>query len=166
MSVWCFLLRANMYLCGVSVSEEHFYQVFLVLFSFTILFYDPTKSQLFFISVNHFSDLLNSALSYFLSKFAWFKDGGTSTLRSLCDYNMPLGVLFFMVKIAPTIVFPRKILWKQELYQKIFGDDEKLKMFLRWRVQILEKGIKLLDFNPGGFNAMIQITDLKNIPKK
>ena len=57
------------------------------------------------------------------------------------------------------------ILWKQELYQKIFGDDEKLKMFLRWRVQILEKGIKLLDFNPSGVNAMIQITNIKNIPK-
>ena len=94
------------------------------------------------------------------------QDGGTYTLRSLFDHNLPLGVLFFMVKIAPTVVLPRKLLWKQELYQKFFGDDEKLKMFLRWRVQILEKGIKLLEFNPGDVNAMIQITDLKNIPKK
>lgn len=54
----------------------------------------------------------------------------------------------------------------KELYQKIFGDDEKLKKFLRWRVQILEKGIKLLNFRPGGVNAMIQITDLKNMPKR
>jgi hypothetical protein len=53
----------------------------------------------------------------------------------------------------------------KELYQKIFGDDEKLKNFMRWRVQILEKGIKLLNFKPGGVNAMIQITDLKNMPK-
>ena len=55
---------------------------------------------------------------------------------------------------------------EKDLYQKIFGDDENLENFLRWRVQILEKGIKLLEFNPGGFNAMIQITDLKNMPKK
>ncbi|GLJ37263.1 hypothetical protein SUGI_0755930 [Cryptomeria japonica] len=54
----------------------------------------------------------------------------------------------------------------KDIYQKIFGDDEKLKRFLRWRVQILEKGIKLLNFKPGGVNAMIQITDLKNMPKR
>ena len=55
---------------------------------------------------------------------------------------------------------------EKELDHKIFGDDENLENFLRWRVQILEKGIKLLDFKPGGVNAMIQITDLKNMPKK
>ena len=54
----------------------------------------------------------------------------------------------------------------KELYQKIFGDDEKIEKFLRLRVQILEKGIKRLDFKHGGVNAMIQITDLKNMPKK
>ncbi|KAH9309129.1 hypothetical protein KI387_037040, partial [Taxus chinensis] len=58
------------------------------------------------------------------------------------------------------------IFCNKDLYQKIFGDDEKLKKFLRWRVQILEKGIKLLNFKPGGVNAMIQITDLKNMPKR
>ena len=30
----------------------------------------------------------------------------------------------------------------------------------------MEKGIKLLDFKLGGVNAMIQIIDLKNMPKK
>ena len=55
---------------------------------------------------------------------------------------------------------------EKELYQNIFGDDEKLRNFLRWRVQILEKHIKLLGFNLGGVNAMIQITNLKNMPKK
>ena len=54
----------------------------------------------------------------------------------------------------------------KELYQKIFVNDKKMKKFLRWRVQIMEKGIKILDFKPGGINAMIQIIDLKNMPKK
>ena len=54
----------------------------------------------------------------------------------------------------------------KQFYQKIFGDDEKLDKFLRGRIQIMEKGIKILDFKPGGVNDMIQITDLKNIPKK
>ncbi|KAL3830231.1 hypothetical protein ACJIZ3_019033 [Penstemon smallii] len=54
----------------------------------------------------------------------------------------------------------------KEMYDRIFGDDEKLKKFLRWRVQVLEKGIKLLNFKPGGINSIIQVTDLKDMPKR
>ncbi|KAI3447829.1 hypothetical protein Pfo_004494 [Paulownia fortunei] len=54
----------------------------------------------------------------------------------------------------------------KEMYEKIFGDDEKLKKFLRWRVQVLERGIKLLHFKPGGVNSIIQVTDLKDMPKR
>ncbi|KAJ6746909.1 PATELLIN-6 [Salix koriyanagi] len=54
----------------------------------------------------------------------------------------------------------------KEMYERIFGDEEKLKKFLRWRVQVLEKGINLLDFKPGGVNSIIQVTDLKDMPKR
>lgn len=55
----------------------------------------------------------------------------------------------------------------KEMYEKIFGDDEeKMKRFLRWRVQVLERGIKLLHFKPGGVNSIIQVTDLKDMPKR
>ncbi|GAB4834048.1 Patellin-6 [Ancistrocladus abbreviatus] len=54
----------------------------------------------------------------------------------------------------------------KEMYERIFGDDEKLKRFLRWRVQVLERGIKLLHFKPGGVNSIIQVTDLKDMPKR
>ncbi|KAL2557853.1 Patellin-6 [Forsythia ovata] len=54
----------------------------------------------------------------------------------------------------------------REMYERIFGDDEKLKKFLRWRVQVLEKGVKLLHFKPGGINSIIQVTDLKDMPKR
>ncbi|KAK4483814.1 hypothetical protein RD792_011021 [Penstemon davidsonii] len=54
----------------------------------------------------------------------------------------------------------------KEMYDRFFGDDEKLKKFLRWRVQVLEKGIKLLNFKPGGINSIIQVTDLKDMPKR
>ena len=37
---------------------------------------------------------------------------------------------------------------------------------MRWSVQILEKGVKLVEFKPSGVNGMIQIIDLKNMPKK
>lgn len=50
-----------------------------------------------------------------------------------------------------------------ELYQKTFGDEAKREKFLRWRVQLLEKGIQQqLSFSPGGISSMVQITDLKN----
>lgn len=54
----------------------------------------------------------------------------------------------------------------KEMYDRIFGDDEKLKKFLRWRVQVLERGINLLHFKPGGVNSLIQVTDLKDMPKR
>lgn len=54
----------------------------------------------------------------------------------------------------------------KEMYEKIFGDNEKLKKFLRWRVQVLERGIKMLHFKPGGINSIIQVTDLKDMPKR
>ncbi|KAF8397188.1 hypothetical protein HHK36_016095 [Tetracentron sinense] len=53
----------------------------------------------------------------------------------------------------------------KEIYDMIFGDEEKLKRFLRWRVQVLERGINLLHFKPGGVNSLIQVTDLKEMPK-
>ncbi|XP_050381134.1 patellin-6 [Argentina anserina] len=52
------------------------------------------------------------------------------------------------------------------MYERIFGDEEKLKKFLRWRVQVLEKGINVLHFKPGGINSIIQVTDLKDMPKR
>ncbi|EYU41969.1 hypothetical protein ABFS82_10G009100 [Erythranthe guttata] len=57
----------------------------------------------------------------------------------------------------------------KQMYDKIFGDDDddvKLTKFLRWRVQVLERGIKLLHFKPGGVNSIIQVTDLKDMPKR
>ncbi|KAJ9548866.1 hypothetical protein OSB04_021409 [Centaurea solstitialis] len=54
----------------------------------------------------------------------------------------------------------------QEMYERFFGDDDKLQRFLRWRVQVLERGIKMLHFKPGGINSIIQVTDLKDMPKR
>ncbi|KAL4271359.1 hypothetical protein GQ457_13G013850 [Hibiscus cannabinus] len=54
----------------------------------------------------------------------------------------------------------------KDMYDRIFGDEEKLNKFLRWRIQVLERGISLLHFKPGGVNSMIQVTDLKDMPKR
>ncbi|KAL9315257.1 hypothetical protein ACSQ67_016258 [Phaseolus vulgaris] len=45
----------------------------------------------------------------------------------------------------------------KEMYERVFGDEEKLQRFLRWRVQVLERGVKMLHFKPGGINSLIQI---------
>ncbi|XP_076896139.1 patellin-3-like [Bidens hawaiensis] len=52
----------------------------------------------------------------------------------------------------------------KELYEKWFSDGEKRLRFLRWRIQFLEKSIRMLDFGPGGVNTVFQINDLKNSP--
>lgn len=52
----------------------------------------------------------------------------------------------------------------KDLYNKTFGDATKIQNFIRWRVRVLEKGIKQLDFVPGGHSAILQVNDVKNIP--
>jgi hypothetical protein len=53
----------------------------------------------------------------------------------------------------------------KELYEKAFGDEEKRECFLKWRIQLLERGIReQLDFAPSGICSMVQVTDLKNSP--
>lgn len=52
----------------------------------------------------------------------------------------------------------------EELYNKAFGNEEKRGQFLRWRYQLMEKGIQKLDLRPGGASSLIQINDLKNSP--
>ncbi|XP_041024352.1 patellin-4 [Juglans microcarpa x Juglans regia] len=52
----------------------------------------------------------------------------------------------------------------EELYQKTFGSEEKRSQFLRWRCQLMEKGIQKLDLKPGGASSLLQINDLKKSP--
>eukprot|EP00250_Pteridium_aquilinum_P016439 c23104_g2_i1 orf=101-1693(+) len=52
----------------------------------------------------------------------------------------------------------------KELYQKTFGDEAQIKKFLRWRIQVLEKGMQKLDFSPSGVHSMVQVIDLKDSP--
>ncbi|XP_047339378.1 patellin-4-like [Impatiens glandulifera] len=51
----------------------------------------------------------------------------------------------------------------EELYQKSFGTEENREKFIRWRVQLMEKGIKKLHFKADGINSLIEINDMKNL---
>ncbi|XP_062080391.1 patellin-6-like [Humulus lupulus] len=52
----------------------------------------------------------------------------------------------------------------EEFCNKVFGSEDKCKEFLRWRIHVLEKGIKKLSFKNGGVSSIVQIIDLKNSP--
>ncbi|KAF3781379.1 Patellin-3 [Nymphaea thermarum] len=50
----------------------------------------------------------------------------------------------------------------KELFKKTSGTERDL--FLRWRIQFLEKGVRQLDFRPRSTSTVIQVTDLKGSP--
>ncbi|XP_057457059.1 patellin-3 [Lotus japonicus] len=54
----------------------------------------------------------------------------------------------------------------KELYQKTFSDDEKRQKFIKWRIQVLEKSVRKLDFSPTptAISTIVQVNDLKNSP--
>ncbi|CAN6337967.1 unnamed protein product [Urochloa humidicola] len=52
------------------------------------------------------------------------------------------------------------------MYERVLGDGDRLARFLRWRVQVMERGVRALSLRPGGVNAIIQVTDLKDMPKR
>ncbi|XP_018492146.1 patellin-4 [Raphanus sativus] len=52
----------------------------------------------------------------------------------------------------------------EELYQKTFGSEQSRENLLRWRFQLMEKGIQKLVLKPGGVTSLLQIHDLKNCP--
>ncbi|KAK4743948.1 hypothetical protein SAY87_010260 [Trapa incisa] len=52
----------------------------------------------------------------------------------------------------------------EEMYQRTFGSEEKKERFLRWRVQLMERGISKLDLRPGGVLSLLQVNDLRNSP--
>ncbi|KAL1205043.1 Patellin-4 [Cardamine amara subsp. amara] len=54
--------------------------------------------------------------------------------------------------------------YSEELYQTAFGSEKNRERFLRWRFQLMEKGIQKLDLKPGGVTSLLQIHDLKNSP--
>ena len=52
------------------------------------------------------------------------------------------------------------------MYERAFGDGDRLARFLRWRVQVMERGVRALTLRPAGVNAIIQVTDLRDMPKR
>ncbi|XP_057427501.1 patellin-4-like [Lotus japonicus] len=58
------------------------------------------------------------------------------------------------------------VLRDKNLYKKVFGTHQKCDRFFRWRIQLMERAVKKLEFREGGVDSIIQIYDLKNTPSK
>lgn len=53
----------------------------------------------------------------------------------------------------------------KKIYKKFLGDDKKLQKFIKWKIQVLERGIlKMLDFSPGGVNSFTEVYDATGLP--
>ncbi|KAK4392349.1 Patellin-6 [Sesamum angolense] len=114
---------------------------------------------------------VQDSLNMLLECLAWRKDfGADGVLEEDLGFKELEGTVAYMHGFDreghPVCYNAYGVFKDKEMYEKIFGDDEKLKRFLRWRVQILERGIELLQFKAGGVNSIIQVTDLKDMPKR
>ncbi|KAE9603144.1 hypothetical protein Lal_00018667 [Lupinus albus] len=114
---------------------------------------------------------VGDALNMLINCLAWRKEFGAETLlEEDLGFKDLEGVIAYMQgydrERHPVCYNAYGLFKDKDMYERIFGDEEKLKKFLRWRVQVLERGIKLLHFKPGGINSLIQVTDLKDMPKR
>lgn len=64
----------------------------------------------------------------------------------------------------PFLYFDNSIFKNKEIRDKFLGDDKTVKRFVRWHIQILERMIKMLVFNPNpeGINSITQVFDGKD----
>ncbi|XP_051130335.1 patellin-6-like [Andrographis paniculata] len=114
---------------------------------------------------------VEDSLTMLLNCLAWRKEfGADAILGEELGFKELEGIVAYMQGFDreghPVCYNEYGVFKDREMYERVFGDDEKLNKFLRWRVQILERGIKLLEFKPGGVNSIIQVTDLKDMPKR
>ncbi|XP_043692953.1 patellin-4-like [Telopea speciosissima] len=52
----------------------------------------------------------------------------------------------------------------RDLYKKTFGTEAKHETYVRWRIQVMERGLQKLSFKPGGADSIISIMDMKDSP--
>ncbi|KAL7176595.1 hypothetical protein ACSBR2_030017 [Camellia fascicularis] len=97
---------------------------------------------------------VTDSLQMLLKCLQWRKDFGADTiLDEDLGFKELEGVVAYMHgfdrKGHPVCYNAYGVFKDKDMYDRIFGDDKKLQKFLRWRVQVLERGIKLLHFKPG-----------------
>ncbi|XWS20767.1 hypothetical protein CRYUN_Cryun31cG0130700 [Craigia yunnanensis] len=110
---------------------------------------------------------VNDAFEMLKNTLQWRKDGNIDSVLDE-DFGADLGSAAYMNGIDkeghPVCYNIYGVFQDEDLYKKTFGTEEKRGQFLRWRFQLMEKGIQKLDLGPGGVTSLLQINDLKNSP--
>ncbi|KAJ9163254.1 hypothetical protein P3X46_022943 [Hevea brasiliensis] len=110
---------------------------------------------------------VNDAFEMLRKTLQWRKESNIDSILD-DDVGVDLSSAFYMNGIDreghPVCYNNYGVFGNEELYNKAFGTEENRKQFLRWRFQLMEKGIRKLDLKPGGVTSLLQISDLKNSP--
>lgn len=110
---------------------------------------------------------VNEAFEMLKKTLQWRKESNIDSISDE-DLQVDLSSAFHMNGIDreghPVCYNIYGVFGNEELYTKAFGTEENRKQFLRWRFQLMEKGIRKLDLKPGGVTSLLQISDLKNSP--
>ncbi|KAF2310732.1 hypothetical protein GH714_016776 [Hevea brasiliensis] len=110
---------------------------------------------------------VNDAFEMLKKTLQWRKESNIDSILDE-DLGVDLSSAFYMNGIDrerhPVCYNVYGVFGNEELYTKAFGTEENRKQFLRWRFQLMEKGIRKLDLKPGGVTSLLQISDLKNSP--
>ncbi|XP_047316424.1 patellin-6-like [Impatiens glandulifera] len=142
------------------------------IWSIPLLDNESEKSDLILLKFLQARDFhVEKALQMLIKSLSWRKDFKADTIvDEELGFKELEGVVAYMQGYDkeghPVCYNSYGIFQDKEMYEKFFGDDEKLQRFLRWRIQVLERGIKLLHFKHGGVNSIIQVIDLKDMPKQ
>ncbi|KAJ4849309.1 Patellin-4 [Turnera subulata] len=110
---------------------------------------------------------VNDAFEMLRKTLQWRKESGIASILEE-ELEVDLSPAFYMNGVDrqghPVCYNIYGVFGDEELYAKALGTEEKRKQFLRWRFQLMEKGIQKLDLKPGGVTSLLQISDLKNSP--
>ncbi|XP_042479096.1 patellin-4-like [Macadamia integrifolia] len=110
---------------------------------------------------------VNDAFEMLKNTLQWRKDLNIDLILNE-DFGSDLNSVAYMNGIDreghPVCYNIYGVFQNEEIYRTTFGTEEKRNQFLRWRFQLMEKGIQKLDFKPDGVSSLLQITDLKNTP--
>ncbi|GMI78609.1 hypothetical protein like AT1G30690 [Hibiscus trionum] len=110
---------------------------------------------------------VHDAFEMLRNTLQWREDGDINSVLDE-EFGAELGSAAYMNGIDkeghPICYNIYGVFAEEELYNTTFGTEEKREHFLRWRFQLMEKGIQKLDLRPGGVTSLLQINDLKNSP--
>nr|GEZ82032.1 hypothetical protein [Tanacetum cinerariifolium] len=95
------------------------------------------------------------------------QDLGFKTLENRVCYNMGCdrqgrSICYTDYTHFFEVVAPRGLYELTSLYKEIYTIYENQEKFIRWRIQVIERLIRMLSFNPGGVNSIILVQDYKH----